>query len=72
VSCASAGNCSAAGFYADSSGHEQAFMGNKTLPVPGPSQQPAASNSNHTRLGPLQGGEAAGGSVNLRAVSHFG
>jgi hypothetical protein len=26
VSCASAGNCSAGGYYVDSSGHEQAFV----------------------------------------------
>ncbi len=30
VSCASAGNCSAGGFYEDSSGHEQAFVVNET------------------------------------------
>ncbi len=30
VSCASAGNCSAGGFYGDGSGHEQAFVVNET------------------------------------------
>src|ERR1039457_6053540 len=30
VSCASAGNCSAGGYYADSSGDEQAFLGSET------------------------------------------
>jgi hypothetical protein len=30
VSCASAGNCSAGGFYKDSSGHQQAFVVSQT------------------------------------------
>jgi hypothetical protein len=30
VSCASAGNCAAAGWYTDSSGHTQAFVVNET------------------------------------------
>jgi len=30
VSCGSAGNCSAGGFYSDSSGHGQGFIANRT------------------------------------------
>lgn len=33
VACASAGNCSAGGFYKDSGGHIQAFVANETAKV---------------------------------------
>jgi hypothetical protein len=34
VSCASAGNCSAGGFYTDNSEHQQAFVVSQTEPAP--------------------------------------
>src|SRR5690348_6305498 len=64
VSCASAGNCTAAGFYTDSSGHAQAFVASEVnatwgaaIEVPGT----AALN---------QGGHAAAGSVSCASAGN--
>jgi hypothetical protein len=39
VSCASAGNCSAGGYYADSSSHQQAFVVNQVNGAWGPAEE---------------------------------
>jgi hypothetical protein len=54
LSCASAGNCSAGGYYADSADHEQAFVANETDGTWGNAEEvpgTAALNTGGVRLG---------------------
>ena len=80
VSCASAGNCSAGGFYADSSGHQQVFVVSqvngtwrKAEEVPGTA---ALNKGNRADLSSVSCGSAgncsAGGSYTDRDRGHAG
>jgi D-alanine-D-alanine ligase-like ATP-grasp enzyme len=64
VSCASAGNCSAGGFYTDGTGHGQAFVAGETNGTWGTAEEvPGTAGLN-------QGGRAAVRSVSCAAAGH--
>jgi hypothetical protein len=66
VSCASAGNCAAAGFYTDSSGHAQAFVASEVNATRGAAiEVPGTAALN-------QGGHAGAGSVSCASAGNCG
>ncbi len=72
VSCASAGNCSAGGFYRDSSGHEQAFVADETNGTWGTAEEvPGFSALNKGGFGQLDS-VSCGSAGNCSAGGSYG